>query len=204
MGLPTDNFYNRYVHDGAIKDESPQSAISRYFKLAFRIGDKILDIGSGSGRDLTILLENGFDAYGVEPNDSIRKFSLTNHPGLADRLHGGSLPIIDVPFVEKFDGLVCSAVLMHIYQDEFLAACMSMRRILKPNGRILLSVPLMRPELLKGVRDKDGRFFKNHSTTYISAILASLGFFKIELSNTSIMEFPDVTWTILLFELSSE
>src|SRR5438067_12494529 len=109
----TARFYARYVEQGAVRAEAPQSAISNYFELAFTPGDKVLDVGSGSGRDVAVLLDKGFDAYGIEPNDAMRDFATRNHPALATRIQSASLPISGSPFGGRFDGVVCNAVLMH-------------------------------------------------------------------------------------------
>lgn len=202
MDQSTEIFYNRYVQNGTIQQESPHSAISQYFHYAFKPGDRILDIGAGGGRDLSVLLESGFDAYGIEPNDLMREFSLANNPRLIGRLQYGSLPVFDVPFGGKFDGVVCSAVLMHISQADFLAAWKSIRSVLKPNGMVLMSVPLMGREFLQDCRDTDGRYFENYPINYIDSVLMRLGFCKIDLDHASIVKLPNITWTILMFKLS--
>jgi SAM-dependent methyltransferase len=201
MDQATTDFYRNYAEHDAIRGEAPQSAISRYFETAFKGGGKVLDIGSGSGRDLTVLCKKGFDAYGIEPNDAMRTFALKNHPELAVRLQCGSLPTIGVPFGGQFDGVVCSAVVMHLPEEQLLRSCASIRSVLKPNGRLLISLPSMRADLLEDERDKDGRFFKNHSPAFLYSVLKSLGFSQIDLGHAT-SEYPDIIWSILLFELS--
>jgi len=200
--LPTARFYQNYAGQDAIQAEAPQSAISRYFDLAFKAGDKVLDIGSGSGRDLAVLIGMGVDAYGIEPNDGMRAFALKKHPQLGARVQSGSLPLTGMPFGGHFDGVVCSAVLMHVPEEQFLSAWVSIRRVLKPYGRVLFSVPSMRPDLLKDERDGDGRYFKNHSPDLVGRVLASLGFSRLELGAEAIAAYPDVTWSIYLFRAS--
>jgi SAM-dependent methyltransferase len=199
----TSRFYDSYVADGAIRAESPQSAISAYFSSAFKAGDKVLDIGSGSGRDLAVLLDRGVDGYGIEPGDAMRAFALQKHPQLAARLESGALPITGAPFGGQFDGVVCNAVLMHVPDDRFLHAWESIRGLLKPHGRVLVSLPAMRADLLDNDRDRDGRFFKNHAPDVVTAIATSLGFSQIDLGPQAISRYPDVTWSIFLFALSA-
>ncbi|MFC5461967.1 class I SAM-dependent methyltransferase [Massilia niabensis] len=117
MDQATSDFYDYYASDGAIRTEAPQSAIPRYFELAFKEGSKIQDVGSGSRRDLAVLCKRGFDAYGIEPNESMRAFALQNHLELAARLRPGSLPITGAPFGGHFDGVVCRAVMMHCFRE---------------------------------------------------------------------------------------
>lgn len=201
MDRATAEFYKHYAEEGAIQAEAPQSAMSKYFELAFKVGDKVLDVGTGSGRDLAELCKQGFDAYGIEPNDSMRTFSLQNHPDLAARLQPGSLPIIGTPFGGQFDGVVCSAVMMHIPEKELLRSWKSIRSVLKPNGRVLISLPFMRPELLEDDRDRDGRFFKNHSPESMNHLLKSLGFSQINRWDYhASWEQTNTIWFMLLFE----
>jgi len=199
----TAEFYKHYAEHGAIAAEAPRSAISAYFGPAFRAGDKVLDVGAGSGRDLAVLCKAGFDAYGIEPNDSMRTFALQNHPDLAARLQPGSLPDIGLPFGGQFDGVVCSAVMMHVPEEQLAASWESIRSVLKPNGRVLISLPFMRPGLLKNDRDNDGRFFTNHSPAFIDSLLKPLGFHRIDLGAGAMAQYADVTWTIFLLELSA-
>jgi SAM-dependent methyltransferase len=199
MDPATTEFYKNYVKHGAIAAEAPESAISRYFESAFEAGSKILDIGSGSGRDLALLRAKGFDAYGIEPNDAMRAFALQKHPDLLTRLQPGALPLSGMPFGGNFDGVVCSAVMMHIPEDQFRESCESICRVLKPDGRVLFSLPRMRSDLLADERDQDGRFFRNHPPAIVDAVLKSLGFSRIELGGEATSAYPDVTWSISLF-----
>jgi hypothetical protein len=58
-----------------------QSGSAKYFKLAFPPGSQILDIGTGSGRDLDILIREQYEAYGTEPSSQLRSLALRT-PGL--------------------------------------------------------------------------------------------------------------------------
>jgi SAM-dependent methyltransferase len=197
----TAKFYASYVEHGMINSEAPNSAISKYFDVAFKSGDKVLDVGSGSGRDVALLLKKGVDAYGIEPNASMRTYSLQKHPELATRVQFGLLPITRVPFGGSFDGVLCSAVLMHIHQDYLVESWRSILKVLKPNGKVLFSLPSMRPSLLKDGRDEDGRLFKNYFPDIAGFSFSSLGFKKIDLGAEATSDYPDITWTIYLFEV---
>jgi SAM-dependent methyltransferase len=200
MDRATADFYRQYAEQGAIQAEAPRSAISKYFEQTFKPGDKVLDVGAGSGRDLAVLCDKGFDAYGLEPNDAMRAFAVQSHPELAARLQAGSLPIAGVPFGGQFDGVLCSAVMMHVPHEQMPGSLESICRMLKPGGRVLMSLPLMRPDLLKDDRDQDGRFFKNHSLIFLDSLMSSLGFSQIDLGKEATAEHAATIWSILLFE----
>lgn len=57
----------------------------------------------------------------------------------------------------------------------------------------------MRPDLLAHERDRDGRFFRNHSPAFVDALLKSLGFSRIDLGGEATSAYADVTWSIYLF-----
>lgn len=202
MDSATTDFYRHYVNDGAIQSEARQSAISRFFERAFKQGGKVLDAGSGSGRDLAELRKQGFDAYGIEPNDAMRTYAEQKHPDLKTRMQPGALPLTGKPFGGEFDGVLCNAVLMHIPADQLQSTWQSLRRVLKPGGRVLFSLPSMRPDLLENGHDRDGRFFQNHDPLSIASILEALGFARITLGSDATSVYPDISWTIFLFELN--
>jgi 2-polyprenyl-3-methyl-5-hydroxy-6-metoxy-1,4-benzoquinol methylase len=56
------------------------------------------------------------------------------------------MPELGMPFGGGFDGIVCSAVLMHVPDHEMFDAALAIRALLKPRGRLLLSLPLSRGE----------------------------------------------------------
>jgi SAM-dependent methyltransferase len=201
MDSATADFYRHYAEQGAIRAEAPESAVSTYFERAFAKGGKVLDIGSGSGRDLAVLCDRGFDAYGIEPNDAMRAFAAQQHPALQSRMQPGSLPLSGMPFGGRFDGVVCNAVLMHLPEVLLADAWQSIRSVLKPGGRLLFSLPAMRDDLLDGERDRDGRFFQNHSPASIDAMLSAIDFSRIDLGSQARSVYPEISWTIFLYAL---
>lgn len=205
MDQGTTEFYQRYAADGTIQIEAAHSATSKHFGSAFKAGGKVLDVGAGSGRDLAVLHGMGFDAYGVEPNESMRAFALRNHPELADRLQAGALPAIGTPFGGRFDGIVCSAVMMHVPAADLAASIASLRALLTPHGRILISLPYIDPALLVGERDQDGRYFKNHAPESVNLLMAELGLSQIgRWDSIAGSERGDTHWFALLFELNTQ
>jgi SAM-dependent methyltransferase len=87
-----------YVNWAAHGEEADRSAISQHFESAFAPGARVLDVGRGKGRDVVALLDMGFDAYGIEPNDAMRARATERHPRLASRVAAASLPDIGQPF----------------------------------------------------------------------------------------------------------
>ena len=52
--------------------DAASAGVSALFPFVFKPGQRVLDIGAGSGRDMARLLSLGIDVWGIEPSDSMR------------------------------------------------------------------------------------------------------------------------------------
>ena len=78
-----------------------------------------------------------YDAYGIEPVEALRQAAMAAHPELAGRLGEGGLPRTGDAFGGEFDGILCSAVLMHVPDTDLLDAALAIRRLLKPGAEVV-------------------------------------------------------------------
>jgi SAM-dependent methyltransferase len=192
----TTAFYDDWAANG---QEAARSAVSRRFESAFAPGARVLDVGCGKGRDVVALLDMGFDAFGVEPNDAMRAAALARDPRMPGRLAAAALPDIGRPFGGGFDGVVCCAVLMHVAPDDLAAAFAAMAGLLRRGGRLLLALPEMRAGLLVDGRDPDGRQFANHAPERVQRLLTELAFEALSCDDIAPSS-TDTRWRVLLFE----
>ncbi len=204
MDDQTAKFYAHNVSDVISRYDAIDSPISKYFSLAFpKPASQILDVGCGSGRDLRALLGAGYNAFGIEPVEELRRAAIQRHPSLSSCLWSGVLPGFSVD--KKFDGVVCSAVLMHIPQGQQLEAFLDIRNLLKVGGRLLLSIPASRDDLDEDFRDPDGRLFVPTDPERIRLIAEQIGFtFISHTQDTDSLGRPGYAWNTLIFEKSSE
>ena len=95
---------------------------------------RVLDVGCGTGRDLAILLEAGFDAYGADPSPEMiaqaeRQIEIRGYSPNRRLIEAG-LPGLEPFDSEEFDAVFCNAVLMHIPEESIFDAVYGLRRIL--------------------------------------------------------------------------
>ncbi len=102
---------------------------------------KILDAGCGNCRNLLLFAKAGFDCYGIDFSrqmlDQAKKFCKKHsiHVKLKQA------DITNLPFSDNFfDYVLCIAVLHHLKKQQQLKALQELRRVLKPNGLLLITV----------------------------------------------------------------
>ncbi len=205
MDKPTLDYYALHASEVAQRYEVAPSPLAHRFAESFSAGGRILDIGCGSGRDLAQLHKQGFQPFGVDGTDEFVHLAQMLHPELKGRVVQGLLPDLPTPFDGEFDGVLCCAVLMHIDSTELFNAALSIKRCLKVNGRLLISVPSQRSDTGDGERDANGRLFKTYPSAYLRLIFERLGFsFINEWGNSDAMTRQGIEWVSLLFQLKSE
>lgn len=200
----THEYYQHHVAEVVSRYNAVSSPIQPYFASAFKACGRILDVGCGSGRDLQALLSDGFDAYGIEPADAMRDRIRLDNPVLAQRIYAGSLPglvLADLPPSAAFDGILCSAVLMHIPAADLLESLINLRELLTVGGRLLISVPANRDDLGDDHRDAYGRLFLPLEPERLQLLLSQLGFSTVsQWQSADSLGRGGVSWHLLLFE----
>jgi SAM-dependent methyltransferase len=127
-------FYEDFWAD-APQDPEPWAYPQRNALLQAEVQphDRVLDLGCGAGRFLAGL----DDAVGVEIAEQAANRARANVPGADVRLlePDGSLPLGH----GEIDLVWCSEVLEHI--PDVAHALLEIRRVLRPQGRVLITVP---------------------------------------------------------------
>ena len=101
-----------------------------------------LDIGAGSGRDAAWLRQLGFEVVAVEPARSMREQAKSLHGAKQIRFLDDRLPALTAThrLGLAFDVILLSGVFMHVRPDERPRAFRKIATLLKPGGRLLMSV----------------------------------------------------------------
>ncbi|MBN2650825.1 MAG: class I SAM-dependent methyltransferase [Spirochaetales bacterium] len=183
--------------------QSPIGSVAHFY---FGKNARVLDIGCGSGRDVSALCQIGFDCYGVDPSAMMVEAARASYPDIGDRLKVGGLPNgLDGLFEESlgWDGVILSAVIMHLSDAELFSSIYEVRKRLNLGGRIILSHCTARADLV-GQRAGDGRLFILRSTPQIALLFEGLGFEKIAGFDSSDALDRDIAWETLVFEFKGK
>ncbi len=107
---------------------------------------KILDVGTGTGANLRMLRDLGFDQVtGVDQSPEAIRFCAEKGLGKVQPGNACALPFPD----RQFDLVLATDVIEHV--DDDLAALREIRRVAKPGGHLLLTVPTF--PILWGLQD---------------------------------------------------
>lgn len=202
MDKDTLDYYALNALEVAKRYEEVPSALANQFDAAFTSGGKVLDIGCGSGRDLAVLIRKGFDAYGIDPVSEFVEISQKIHPELLGRVKVGQLPNLAIPFDGEFDGLLCCAVLMHLDRTKLEESIKAFKLVIKPDGRVLISVPSARSDTDIYRRDQHGRLFEDYSSDFLKNTFEKHGFHLLEeWGNLDTMQRSGIEWQTQLYKL---
>ena len=126
---------------------------ARFKHLGLSTGDRVLDLGCGEGRHVHgLYLLGGLDIVGVDLDEaSLAKAAegLETLPQpTAGRAGNATFETGDATALRyednSFDAVICSEVLEHL--PDYDAALAEVRRVLKPDGKLCISVPHAWPE----------------------------------------------------------
>ena len=143
---------------------------------------KILEIGAGTGGNIAMLEKFG-QVEAVEMNDLARQIARekTGHHFL-DGYLPNNIPVSP----ESFDLICLFDVLEHVAEDE--ASLVSMRRLLKPNGKIVLTVPAH--QWLWSTHDVGLHHMRRYSRDLLKRRIEEAGYRIEKLTYTNATLFP--------------
>ncbi len=203
MDKKTIEYYKLNSNEVYERFESVEGGVSEYFETAFEKGSSVLDIGCGSGRDVKTLLEKGYNAYGIDPCSELIDIIKNKNSDISDHFFIGNLPdgfkkIDD----KKFDGVLCTAVLMHIPDKDLLDSVYAIKNVLNKNGKVIISIPHSRGDMEEDERDTKGRLMKIRDPWDLRLLFERVGFETLQywISDDSLKR-KGTSWTTILFSL---
>jgi len=105
-----------------------------------RPGERILEVGSGSGVFADAMAARGAEVVAVDANSAAVDYATTTfgRPGLS--FVKGYLDELCLE-PESFDKVTCLEVIEHVYPDQVRKLLADVRRMLRPGGELLLTTP---------------------------------------------------------------
>jgi 3'-phosphoadenosine 5'-phosphosulfate sulfotransferase (PAPS reductase)/FAD synthetase/SAM-dependent methyltransferase len=146
-------YYNLNAEELYIKyNNARMTPLHQLFLKEILPGNKVLDIGFGSGRDLKFLKNIGCDIWGVDSAEKFVKMIQRRFLDIANHFTVGALPILSLPknYPQKFDIIILIAVWMHIPKELYEKSIKSICNLLQTKGKIIISYS-------KGERKKEER-----------------------------------------------
>jgi protein-L-isoaspartate O-methyltransferase len=161
----------------------------------------VLDIGAGSGRDARHLAQKGLSVTAVEPSNGLREIGIENSKSYNITWLDDSLPELSSVFKleTKYDLILLSAVWMHIPKSNRDRAIRKLSNLLKPNGKIIIS-------LRHGV-SPDERVMYDVSSSELATLATEYGLQCKILSdgvNQDTLGRDDVTWETVALTLPDD
>lgn len=134
----------------------------RRFEKYLRPGDKILDLGFGSGRDSFYFLRQGYEVTSVDGSPEMCKAAESLLPNVRCLLFS------DLDYVETFDAVWACASLLHVPKQEMEDVFRKVIRSMVTGGFFYVSYKYGTEE-----RIKDGRVFADYTEESFTEFLKS-------------------------------
>jgi ubiquinone/menaquinone biosynthesis C-methylase UbiE len=116
-------------------------------------GERILDVACGIGELSLKIAKRGSRVYGIDMSEEAIKFArrLSKKAGIDCEFQIGNAE--NLPYPEGyFDKVVCSSALEHFHDDG--RALQEMKRVLKPKGKLVLTVDSLTYPLSQALKNK--------------------------------------------------
>jgi len=135
---------------------------------------KVLDIGSGSGRDMAYLQEEGINVIGIDISDGLIKEAKSRF----NNLNIQKIDFRKTSFkASEFNGLWCMASLSDIQKAEAPKTLKEFHRILKKEGILYIAVKEGTEEkIIKKTRYNTERFYSFYTLPELELLLKNANF----------------------------
>lgn len=150
------------------------------FSSYLEAGDKILDIGCGSGIKSDFFTKKGFNVLGVDLSENMVDIARKNYP--KSRFEVGDIENLG-KFPQKFNGVFAQAVLLHVAKSKVSEVLRSFKDALLPQGYLYIAVKQLRPggSQEEVVTENDygydyQRFFTYFTVPEIKQLIVDAGF----------------------------
>lgn len=177
---PTIDAYDRYakIYDQEVIefwDNFPQSFVGAFVEMA--PSGRILNLGSGSGRDAMLLRDKGLEVVCLDASKAMIEITT----GLGFESHHGTFDEMNFPD-STFDAVWAYTSLIHVPKEQAKNVIKKIKHILRPEGAFAIGV-------IRGPGDGmveritmpgASRYFKNYTSDELKSMIQPLGFTFLE------------------------
>ena len=145
-------------------------------------GNKVVDIGCGTGRDAVALIREHFDYLGVDGAEGMLKIARKRVPqGEFRKLNFYELAELPAGF---YDGFWAAAALLHVPKNRVVTVLKNLKNLLKEGGIGFISVKKKVGEFDEGLIKEDkyegrGRYFSFYTMAEFAAKIDESGLLSI-------------------------
>ncbi|MDZ7617849.1 MAG: class I SAM-dependent methyltransferase [Patescibacteria group bacterium] len=178
MDVQTAEFYRNNAQECLDRYEAAQmGALHAMLRALVHPGCRVLELGGGSGRDAAFLASVGCDVTYTDGCEEMFCGALERHPFLKEHSRLAAFPLMpdDSLLSERFDIVLCIAVLMHLQGAEFQTTVAQIAQMTVPYGCVVASHPAGRAGLVAH-RDPAGRLFCERADAEVMGSFSSTGF----------------------------
>lgn len=166
----TKDYYNKNAK-GFVENtlKADMTLLYHQFEKHLKKGDKLLDLGCGSGRDSLYFMSRGYKVVAVDYSEELIKIvsDLLNREVLM-------LDMREMDFHDAFDGIWACASILHVGRDEIKKVMDNCERALRRNGIFYLSF-----KYGDGEGFRNGRFFNSYNEESFEALMKDFKGLKI-------------------------
>lgn len=140
---------------------------------------KVLDVGCAYGRDCKYFVKNNFETYGIDLSKKMINYAKKFEP----KAKFIAMDMLNLDFKDNFfDGIWCSAALLHICKTDVPKAIEEFRRVLSKNGGLFLNLKLGSGEkIVEDERYKNSeKFYSYFEENEIKKLLSNNSFSIID------------------------
>lgn len=134
--------YDEVVHtpdaDGLPFYQNYETVLDKTAEQAIQHGGKLLDIGCGTGNLLAKLKQQGYEEVGIGVDQSLTMLMQAKRKLPTTLFYQGTF--LNLPFAQgSFDTITTSFAFHHCDEQERVLAIKEMKRVLRPQGRIIIT-----------------------------------------------------------------
>jgi cyclopropane fatty-acyl-phospholipid synthase-like methyltransferase len=144
----TKDYYNQNAKEFVENTlNADMTSLYNQFEKYLKKGDRILDLGCGSGRDSLYFISKGYEVVAVDYSEELTKMA----SDLLDR-EVMMLDMREMNFCDEFDGIWACASILHISRDEIEKVMANCESALKQGGIFYLSFKYGNKEAFRNER----------------------------------------------------